>query len=160
MFPNYAEICRLNDDRMKCYGVWGEILRWWKWGNWMNFLQFCLQSEKIKGMSCQEIILCERPGKKDFKTLWCSNFCCLQLCFKADGKKQNQPPITGPTIPTQPVARPSQPPQPLQPLPPNPVQQTGVPTSGPSPTTLHVLPAGNFILHCFVNAVTDFFFLN
>ncbi|NWR53997.1 MCAF1 protein, partial [Bucorvus abyssinicus] len=60
---------------------------------------------------------------------------------QADAKKQNQTPVTGPTIPTQPVARPSQPPQPLQPLPPNPVQQTGVPTSGPSPTTLHVLPA-------------------
>ncbi|XP_074935102.1 activating transcription factor 7-interacting protein 1 isoform X6 [Phalacrocorax aristotelis] len=54
-----------------------------------------------------------------------------------DGKKQNQTPVTGLSIPTQPLARPL---QPLQPLQPNPVQQTGVPTSGPSPTTIHVLP--------------------
>ncbi|KAM6213997.1 activating transcription factor 7-interacting protein 1 isoform 3-T3 [Sarcoramphus papa] len=51
-----------------------------------------------------------------------------------DGKKQNQTPVTGLSIPTQPLARP------LQPLQPNPVQQTGVPTSGPSQTTIHVLP--------------------
>ncbi|XP_064309019.1 activating transcription factor 7-interacting protein 1 isoform X7 [Phalacrocorax carbo] len=56
---------------------------------------------------------------------------------QADGKKQNQTPVTGLSIPTQPLARPL---QPLQPLQPNPVQQTGVPTSGPSPTTIHVLP--------------------
>ncbi|NWY49459.1 MCAF1 protein, partial [Chionis minor] len=53
---------------------------------------------------------------------------------QADGKKQNQAPVTGLSISTQPLARP------LQPLQPNPVQQTGVPTSGPSQTTIHVLP--------------------
>ncbi|XP_042648987.1 activating transcription factor 7-interacting protein 1 isoform X5 [Tyto alba] len=52
----------------------------------------------------------------------------------SDGKKQNQAPVAGLSIPTQPLARP------LQPLQPNPVQQTGVPTSGPSQTTIHVLP--------------------
>ncbi|XP_054688121.1 activating transcription factor 7-interacting protein 1 isoform X7 [Grus americana] len=51
-----------------------------------------------------------------------------------DGKKQNQTSVTGLSIPTQPLTRP------LQPLQPNPVQQTGVPTSGPSQTTIHVLP--------------------
>ncbi|XP_009320431.1 PREDICTED: activating transcription factor 7-interacting protein 1 isoform X4 [Pygoscelis adeliae] len=51
-----------------------------------------------------------------------------------DGKKQNQTPVTGLSVSTQPLARP------LQPLQPNPVQQTGVPTSGPSQTTIHVLP--------------------
>ncbi|XP_072723701.1 activating transcription factor 7-interacting protein 1 isoform X6 [Ciconia boyciana] len=56
-----------------------------------------------------------------------------------DGKKQNQTPVTGLSISTQPLARPL---QPLQPLQPNPVQQTGVPTSGPSQTTIHVLPTG------------------
>ncbi|XP_061217851.1 activating transcription factor 7-interacting protein 1 isoform X7 [Neopsephotus bourkii] len=54
-----------------------------------------------------------------------------------DGKKQKQTPVTGLSISTQPVARPL---QPLQPSQPNPVQQTGVPTSGPSQTTIHVLP--------------------
>ncbi|KAM7131870.1 LOW QUALITY PROTEIN: activating transcription factor 7-interacting protein 1 [Ciconia maguari] len=54
-----------------------------------------------------------------------------------DGKKQNQTPVTGLSISTQPLARPL---QPLQPLQPNPAQQTGVPTSGPSQTTIHVLP--------------------
>ncbi|KAM6320794.1 activating transcription factor 7-interacting protein 1 isoform 2-T2 [Aegotheles albertisi] len=54
-----------------------------------------------------------------------------------DGKKQNQAPATGISISTQPLARPLQPSQPSQP---NPVQQTGVPTSGPSQTTIHVLP--------------------
>ncbi|KGL88136.1 Activating transcription factor 7-interacting protein 1 [Charadrius vociferus] len=53
---------------------------------------------------------------------------------QADVKKQNQTPVTGLSITTQPLARP------LQPLQPNPVQQTGVPTSGPSQTTIHVLP--------------------
>ncbi|XP_075606866.1 activating transcription factor 7-interacting protein 1 isoform X5 [Balearica regulorum gibbericeps] len=51
-----------------------------------------------------------------------------------DGKKQNQTSVTGLSIPTQPLTRP------LQPLQPNPVQQTGVPTSGPSQTTIHVIP--------------------
>lgn len=53
---------------------------------------------------------------------------------QADGKKQNQTPVTGLSTSSQPLARP------LQPLQPNPVQQTGVPTSGPSQTTIHVLP--------------------
>ncbi|KAM6306926.1 activating transcription factor 7-interacting protein 1-like [Podargus strigoides] len=56
---------------------------------------------------------------------------------QAESKKQNQTPVTPVTrlsVPTQPLARP------LQPLQPNPVQQTGVPTSGPSQTTIHVLP--------------------
>ncbi|NXD66276.1 MCAF1 protein, partial [Eolophus roseicapillus] len=57
---------------------------------------------------------------------------------QADDKKQKQTPVTGLSISTQPVARPL---QPLQPLQPNPVQQTGVPTSGPSQTTIHLLPA-------------------
>ncbi|KAM6292078.1 activating transcription factor 7-interacting protein 1 isoform 3-T3 [Porphyrio hochstetteri] len=48
-----------------------------------------------------------------------------------EGKKQNQTTVTGSSIPTQPVARALQP---------NPVQQTSVPTSGPSQTTIHVLP--------------------
>ncbi|XP_064511298.1 activating transcription factor 7-interacting protein 1 isoform X7 [Pseudopipra pipra] len=58
----------------------------------------------------------------------------------ADGKKQkqNQTPVTGLSVPTQPLARPLQPS--LPPLQPNPVQQTGVPTSGPSQTAIHVLP--------------------
>lgn len=73
------------------------------------------------------------------------------FCFKADGKKQNQTPVTGLSTSSQPLARP------LQPLQPNPVQQTGVPTSGPSQTTIHVLPTGNEILHHYVNAVTAFF---
>ncbi|XP_064511297.1 activating transcription factor 7-interacting protein 1 isoform X6 [Pseudopipra pipra] len=57
-----------------------------------------------------------------------------------DGKKQkqNQTPVTGLSVPTQPLARPLQPS--LPPLQPNPVQQTGVPTSGPSQTAIHVLP--------------------
>ncbi|KFP89878.1 PREDICTED: activating transcription factor 7-interacting protein 1, partial [Apaloderma vittatum] len=57
---------------------------------------------------------------------------------QADVKKQNQTPVAGPSAPTQPTARPL---QPLQPLQPNPVPQAGVPTSGPSQTTIHVLPA-------------------
>ncbi|NXK75875.1 MCAF1 protein, partial [Amazona guildingii] len=56
---------------------------------------------------------------------------------QADVKKQKQTPVTGLSISTQPVARPL---QPLQPSQPNPVQQAGVPTSGPSQTTIHVLP--------------------
>ncbi|XP_014819076.1 PREDICTED: activating transcription factor 7-interacting protein 1 isoform X4 [Calidris pugnax] len=55
---------------------------------------------------------------------------------QADGKKQNQTSVTGLSISTQPLTRP------LQPLQPSPVQQTGVPTSGPSQTTIHVLPSG------------------
>ncbi|XP_032300271.1 activating transcription factor 7-interacting protein 1 isoform X3 [Coturnix japonica] len=50
-----------------------------------------------------------------------------------EAKKQNQNP-TAQSTPTQPL------PRPLPPLQPNPLQQTGVPTSGPSQTTIHVLP--------------------
>ncbi|KFP26083.1 Activating transcription factor 7-interacting protein 1 [Colius striatus] len=57
---------------------------------------------------------------------------------QADGKKKSQTPATGLSLHPQPSARPL---QALQPLQPNPVQQTGVPTSGPSQTTIHVLPA-------------------
>ncbi|XP_065598886.1 activating transcription factor 7-interacting protein 1 isoform X4 [Cyrtonyx montezumae] len=51
-----------------------------------------------------------------------------------EAKKQNQTPTTAQSTPTQPLSRP------LPPLLPNPPQQTGVPTSGPSQTTIHVLP--------------------
>ncbi|XP_030118720.3 activating transcription factor 7-interacting protein 1 isoform X6 [Taeniopygia guttata] len=61
-----------------------------------------------------------------------------------DGKKQkqnqSQAPVTGLSIPTQPLTRPM---QPLPPLQPSPVQQPGVPTSGPSQTTIHVLPTAS-----------------
>lgn len=61
-----------------------------------------------------------------------------------DGKKQkqnqSQAPVTGLSIPTQPLTRPL---QPLPPLQPSPVQQPGVPTSGPSQTTIHVLPTAS-----------------
>ncbi|XP_025924912.1 activating transcription factor 7-interacting protein 1 isoform X12 [Apteryx rowi] len=56
---------------------------------------------------------------------------------QADAKKQTQTAVTGLSLSTQPLARPL---QPLQPVQPNPLQQTGVPTSGPSQTTIHVLP--------------------
>ncbi|TRZ19426.1 hypothetical protein HGM15179_007666 [Zosterops borbonicus] len=63
-------------------------------------------------------------------------------CSQADGKKQkqnqSQAPVTGLSIPTQPLTRPL---QPLPPLQPSPLQQPGVPTSGPSQTTIHVLPS-------------------
>ncbi|XP_058662006.1 activating transcription factor 7-interacting protein 1 isoform X4 [Ammospiza caudacuta] len=61
-----------------------------------------------------------------------------------DGKKQkqnqSQAPVPGLSIPTQPLTRPL---QPLPPLQPSPVQQPGVPTSGPSQTTIHVLPTAS-----------------
>uniref|UniRef100_A0A8C3NTF3 Activating transcription factor 7 interacting protein n=1 Tax=Cyanoderma ruficeps TaxID=181631 RepID=A0A8C3NTF3_9PASS len=61
-----------------------------------------------------------------------------------DGKKQkqnqSQAPVTGLSIPTQPLTRPL---QPLPPLQPSPVHQPGVPTSGPSQTTIHVLPTAS-----------------
>ncbi|KAM6425605.1 activating transcription factor 7-interacting protein 1 isoform 2-T3 [Rhynochetos jubatus] len=79
-----------------------------------------------------------------------------------DGKKQNQTPAAGlstpaaglstpaaglstPTAglstPAAGLSTPTQPPaRPVQPSQPNPVQQTGVPTSGPSQTAIHVLP--------------------
>ncbi|NWH81692.1 MCAF1 protein, partial [Piaya cayana] len=53
---------------------------------------------------------------------------------QADAKKQNQTPVTGLSVSTQPLSRS------LQPTQPNPVQPAGVPTSGPSQTTIHVLP--------------------
>lgn len=66
------------------------------------------------------------------------------IYFKADGKKQkqnqSQVPVTGLSIPTQPLTRAL---QPLPPLQPSPVQQPGVPTSGPSQTTIHVLPTAS-----------------
>ncbi|KAI1239076.1 hypothetical protein IHE44_0012184 [Lamprotornis superbus] len=65
-------------------------------------------------------------------------------CSQADGKKQkqnqSQAPVAGLNIPTQPLTRPL---QPLPPLQPSPVQQPGVPTSGPSQTTIHVLPTAS-----------------
>ncbi|XP_014738083.1 PREDICTED: activating transcription factor 7-interacting protein 1 isoform X4 [Sturnus vulgaris] len=65
-------------------------------------------------------------------------------CSQADGKKQkqnqSQAPVAGLSIPTQPLTRPL---QPLPPLQPSPVQQPGVPTSGPSQTTIHVLPTAS-----------------
>ncbi|XP_066407207.1 activating transcription factor 7-interacting protein 1 isoform X2 [Molothrus aeneus] len=61
-----------------------------------------------------------------------------------DGKKQkqnqSQAPVPGLSIPSQPLARPL---QPLPPLQPSPVQQPGVPTSGPSQTTIHVIPTAS-----------------
>ncbi|KAM4901400.1 activating transcription factor 7-interacting protein 1 isoform 6-T9 [Sylvia borin] len=61
-----------------------------------------------------------------------------------DGKKQkqnqSQAPVTGLNVPTQPLTRPL---QPLPPLQPSLVQQSGVPTSGPSQTTIHVLPTAS-----------------
>ncbi|XP_064558319.1 activating transcription factor 7-interacting protein 1 isoform X4 [Zonotrichia leucophrys gambelii] len=61
-----------------------------------------------------------------------------------DGKKQkqnqSQAPVPGLSLPTQPLTRPL---QPLPPLQPSPVQQPGVPTSGPSQTTIHVLPTAS-----------------
>ncbi|NXC43061.1 MCAF1 protein, partial [Penelope pileata] len=56
---------------------------------------------------------------------------------QAEAKKQNQTPATGLSVPTQP---PQLLPRPLPPLQPSSLQQTGVPTSGPSQTTIHVLP--------------------
>uniref|UniRef100_A0A8C8VE00 Activating transcription factor 7 interacting protein n=1 Tax=Pelusios castaneus TaxID=367368 RepID=A0A8C8VE00_9SAUR len=53
---------------------------------------------------------------------------------QADAKKQNQSGVSGMGLSTQPTARS------LQPLQSTPLQQTGVPTSGPSQTTIHVLP--------------------
>ncbi|XP_066407202.1 activating transcription factor 7-interacting protein 1 isoform X1 [Molothrus aeneus] len=65
-------------------------------------------------------------------------------CSQADGKKQkqnqSQAPVPGLSIPSQPLARPL---QPLPPLQPSPVQQPGVPTSGPSQTTIHVIPTAS-----------------
>ncbi|XP_051467069.1 activating transcription factor 7-interacting protein 1 isoform X7 [Apus apus] len=69
-----------------------------------------------------------------------------------DSKKQNQTPVTGLSISSQPLARPLQPSQPSQP---NPVQQPGVPTSGPSQTTLHVLPTASTTVNVTHRPVTQ-----
>ncbi|XP_071279192.1 activating transcription factor 7-interacting protein 1 isoform X5 [Agelaius tricolor] len=65
-------------------------------------------------------------------------------CSQADGKKQkqnqSQAPVPGLSIPSQPLTRPL---QPLPPLQPSSVQQPGVPTSGPSQTTIHVIPTAS-----------------
>ncbi|XP_051467058.1 activating transcription factor 7-interacting protein 1 isoform X6 [Apus apus] len=71
---------------------------------------------------------------------------------QADSKKQNQTPVTGLSISSQPLARPLQPSQPSQP---NPVQQPGVPTSGPSQTTLHVLPTASTTVNVTHRPVTQ-----
>ncbi|NXJ29710.1 MCAF1 protein, partial [Dicrurus megarhynchus] len=59
---------------------------------------------------------------------------------KKQKQNQSQVPVTGLSIPPQPLTRPL---QPLPPLQPSPVQQPGVPTSGPSQTTIHVLPTAS-----------------
>ncbi|XP_007503753.2 activating transcription factor 7-interacting protein 1 isoform X1 [Monodelphis domestica] len=51
-----------------------------------------------------------------------------------DPKKLNHTPVSAISQSAQPL------PRPLQPLQPAPLQQTGVPTSGPSQTTIHLLP--------------------
>ncbi|KFV68816.1 Activating transcription factor 7-interacting protein 1 [Dryobates pubescens] len=68
-----------------------------------------------------------------------------------DTKKQNQTQtaVTGLSVSTQPLARPAQPSQPA------PVQQTGVPTSGPSQATLHVLPAASTTVNVTHRPVTQ-----
>ncbi|KFU84546.1 Activating transcription factor 7-interacting protein 1 [Chaetura pelagica] len=71
---------------------------------------------------------------------------------QADSKKQNQTPVTGLSISNQPLARPLQPSQPSQP---NPVQQPGVPTSGPSQTTVHVLPTASTTVNVTHRPVTQ-----
>ncbi|XP_054023597.1 activating transcription factor 7-interacting protein 1 [Dryobates pubescens] len=71
--------------------------------------------------------------------------------LQADTKKQNQTQtaVTGLSVSTQPLARPAQPSQPA------PVQQTGVPTSGPSQATLHVLPAASTTVNVTHRPVTQ-----
>ncbi|XP_054136710.1 activating transcription factor 7-interacting protein 1 isoform X4 [Melozone crissalis] len=59
---------------------------------------------------------------------------------KKQKQNQSQAPVPALSIPTQPMTRPL---QPLPPLQPSPVQQPGVPTSGPSQTTIHVLPTAS-----------------
>lgn len=135
----------------------------------MSFLQFVCISKRGQRNVILGIFspVCKWEREERIVKLWClklwfrnENFCLLLyisfVYFKADGKKQNQSqaPVTGLSIPTQPVTRPL---QPLPPLQPSPVQQPGVPTSGPSQTTIHVLPTGNFIWHQCVSAVAAFF---
>ncbi|KAM8821633.1 activating transcription factor 7-interacting protein 1 [Eudromia elegans] len=71
---------------------------------------------------------------------------------QADAKKQNQTAVTALSLPAQALARPL---RPLQPLQPNPLQQTGVPTSGPSQTTIHVLPTAPTTVHVTHRPVTQ-----
>lgn len=69
-----------------------------------------------------------------------SNFCLSIITMShfelIDPKKLNHTPVS--TVgSSQPVSRPLQPIQPAPPL-----QPSGVPTSGPSQTTIHLLPTG------------------
>ncbi|XP_077687329.1 activating transcription factor 7-interacting protein 1 isoform X2 [Eretmochelys imbricata] len=66
-----------------------------------------------------------------------------------DAKKQNQSSVSGMGLSSQPLARP------LQPLQATPLQQTGVPTSGPSQTTIHVLPTAQTTVNVTHRPVTQ-----
>ncbi|XP_053885992.1 activating transcription factor 7-interacting protein 1 isoform X5 [Malaclemys terrapin pileata] len=66
-----------------------------------------------------------------------------------DAKKQNQSGVSGMGLSSQPLARP------LQPLQATPLQQTGVPTSGPSQTTIHVLPTAQTTVNVTHRPVTQ-----
>ncbi|XP_061495349.1 activating transcription factor 7-interacting protein 1 isoform X2 [Rhineura floridana] len=66
-----------------------------------------------------------------------------------DGKKQNQSNISGMGLSTQSLARP------LQPVQSNPLQQTGVPTTGLSQTTIHVLPTAQTTVNVTHRPVTQ-----
>ncbi|CAM4466727.1 unnamed protein product [Caretta caretta] len=68
---------------------------------------------------------------------------------QADAKKQNQSGVSGIGLSSQPLARP------LQPLQATPLQQTGVPTSGPSQTTIHVLPTAQTTVNVTHRPVTQ-----
>ncbi|XP_043358531.1 activating transcription factor 7-interacting protein 1 isoform X1 [Dermochelys coriacea] len=68
---------------------------------------------------------------------------------QADAKKQNQSGVSGMGLSSQPLARP------LQPLQATPLQQTGVPTSGPSQTTIHVLPTAQTTVNVTHRPVTQ-----
>ncbi|XP_075791317.1 activating transcription factor 7-interacting protein 1 isoform X7 [Pelodiscus sinensis] len=66
-----------------------------------------------------------------------------------DAKKQNQSGVSGMGLSSQPLTRP------LQPLQATPLQQTGVPTSGPSQTTIHVLPTAQTTVNVTHRPVTQ-----
>ncbi|XP_073183414.1 activating transcription factor 7-interacting protein 1 isoform X5 [Lepidochelys kempii] len=66
-----------------------------------------------------------------------------------DAKKQNQSGVSGIGLSSQPLARP------LQPLQATSLQQTGVPTSGPSQTTIHVLPTAQTTVNVTHRPVTQ-----
>ncbi|XP_074866778.1 activating transcription factor 7-interacting protein 1 isoform X3 [Carettochelys insculpta] len=68
---------------------------------------------------------------------------------QAEAKKQNQSGVSGMGLSSQPLSRP------LQPLQAAPVQQTGVPTSGPSQTTIHVLPTAQTTVNVTHRPVTQ-----